>query len=361
MVEAIIDIGFIPVEMTPPVPSWNSSGDFGHSLLLPAILNEIVRLLGAEGAGFIKYNPDLKKLHLEYGSGEWKELTGAWLDPVGNITNMISSTGQVEFNNPGLTVAAHLIHRQSPQTKVLAYTPLFNNGYNLGSIWIGHRRRLTTYELMVVKSMGDVLAQAIYCLRPDRQKEAVSLVTIQSLVDVLAAWDVPTYQHSLRLISSARATARRLGCTENEIQTIGWAALLHDLGKICIPKDILNKPGPLDEAEWDVIRKHPQYGAKILGAVDKLRQVAAIILTHHEKYDGTGYPAGIGAENIPLGARVISVADAYCSMTEDHVYRRTFTHEEAVQEIRRCSGSQFDPVVAESFLSYYTEDPIQSR
>jgi len=353
MVEGIIDIRTTPVEIKPPAAACFPAVDSGYVLLLPAILCELLHLLRAEGAGFIKYNSDLKKVHIEYGVGGWEGLSGSWLNPLGNITNMISSTGQTELKNGCLTVTATLITRQSPQTKVLAYTPLFYNGYNLGSIWIGHRSRLTAHELMIFKSMGDVLAQAIYCLSPDRQKEAISLVTIQSLVDILAAWDIPTYQHSLRLISSVRATARRLGCSENQIQTIGWAALLHDIGKICIPKDILYKAGGLSAEEWGVIRQHPGYGARILAPVDKLKPVSAIILAHHEKFDGTGYPAGLTADDIPLGARVIAVADAYCSMTEEQVYRQSMTHEEATQEISRCAGTQFDPAVTECFLHQY--------
>jgi putative nucleotidyltransferase with HDIG domain len=286
--------------------------------------------------------------------GDWEKLSDSWLNPLGNITNMISSTGQTELKNGCLTVSATLITRQSPQTKVLAYTPLFYNSYNLGSIWIGHRSRLTAHELMIFKSMGDVLAQAIYCLSPDRQKEAISLVTIQSLVDILAAWDIPTYQHSLRLISSVRATARRLGCSENQIQTIGWAALLHDIGKICIPKDILYKAGGLSAEEWGVIRQHPGYGARILAPVDKLKPVSAIILAHHEKFDGSGYPYRLSEQRIPLGARILSVVDAYSAMTDGRVYRQAISHEDALIELRRCAGTHFDPLVVDAFIQLFS-------
>jgi putative nucleotidyltransferase with HDIG domain len=170
------------------------------------------------------------------------------------------------------------------------------------------------------------------------------------MVRLLATWDAATYQHSLRTVSWARATARRMGLNEMEVEMVGWGALLHDVGKLGIPKPILDKSGRLTEDEWKIVKLHPRMGSKMLESIQRLDQVKEIIQSHHEKFDGTGYPAGLSGNEIAIGARIISVVDAYSAMTEERAYRRTFSHEEAVHEIRLCSGTQFDPLVTAAFL-----------
>ncbi len=354
MVEGIIDAPFKPVNIDPVFsPSDHRSGESGHAIIMPAIINETVHLLGADGAGYICNNGNRDKLRLEYGSAGWIRWTGGWLNHQGTSLGMVSSTGQFELKNGAYVIFPSGNTDHHPDTQHLAYTPLLVNNTNLGSLWLGRQRKLTNEELLLLKSMGDVLASAIYTLTPATQSEAHSLAAIQALIEVLSAWDIRTYQHSLRLFSSVRATARRMGCSEIDAQTIGWAALLHDIGKLGVPKAILHKPGPLDEEEWAIIKKHPGFGARILEPVEKLRQVSDIILAHHEKYDGSGYPNGTDGTSIPLGARIIAVVDAYCAMTEEHTYRRMRTHEEAIQEIRACTGTHFDPSVSDAFLSQF--------
>jgi HD-GYP domain-containing protein (c-di-GMP phosphodiesterase class II) len=128
-------------------------------------------------------------------------------------------------------------------------------------------------------------------------------------------------------------------------------ALLHDIGKIGVPDAILLKPGPLDPQEWEEMRKHPQVGFNILKSIGFLKIPAEIVLSHQERYDGTGYPRALGGDAIPLGARIFAVADALDAMASDRPYRKSLGFERAIQEIARQSGTQFDPQVVEALLS----------
>jgi putative nucleotidyltransferase with HDIG domain len=181
--------------------------------------------------------------------------------------------------------------------------------------------------------------------------ELAYLETVLSLAKAVDARDSYTSDHSQRLAVWAESVAVELGCDESEIQDILWAALLHDIGKIGVPDDILRKPGPLTEAEWSIMKQHPIIGAEIIDPVRSLSEVAPLIRAHQEKYDGSGYPDGLVGEAIPLGARILAVVDAYSAITDDRVYRQARSHAEAVEELRRCAGTQFDPQVVEVFLA----------
>lgn len=137
---------------------------------------------------------------------------------------------------------------------------------------------------------------------------------------------------------------------ESGLSMIELSGLMHDIGKIAINEGLLNKPGKLTEAEYIEIKKHPEIGYQILKSVDAYSGLAEYVLSHHERWDGTGYPRGLKGEAIPLFSRIIAVADAYEAMISDRSYRRAMTHEYAVEEIVRCAGTQFDPDVVHAFL-----------
>jgi putative nucleotidyltransferase with HDIG domain len=146
-----------------------------------------------------------------------------------------------------------------------------------------------------------------------------------------------------------------MGISENKLQNLQLAGLLHDIGKIGTPEYILNKPGKLTDAEFDRIKEHPERGANIIGNLKKLGEIIEWVRAHHERYDGNGYPDKKSGKEIPLGAAILAVADTYDAMTSDRSYRKGLPHEVAVNEIKRCSGSQFNPVVAEAFLKIEKE------
>lgn len=149
----------------------------------------------------------------------------------------------------------------------------------------------------------------------------------------------------------AAATAHRLGLRGQAVEDIRFAAYLHDLGKIGISDAILKKPGPLTRPEWAEMRRHSVMGAQIVESVDLAPGIKQTIRHNHERWDGAGYPDRLRGEEIPLEARILSVADAYEAMTADRPYRRALGHAAAVEELRRCAGTQFDPLVVDAFLS----------
>lgn len=176
------------------------------------------------------------------------------------------------------------------------------------------------------------------------------LSTLKSMAKILDARDPHTSQHSTRVTNFSMAIANILGLTEDEKDVLYIAASLHDIGKVGIPDSILLKPDTLTDEEFTVIKKHPDIGADILKQLPPMARETEIIRYHHERFDGKGYPAGIAGSDIPLLSRIITLADSYDAMTSDRPYRKGLAIDKAIQEIMRCSGSQFDPELAGIFI-----------
>jgi diguanylate cyclase (GGDEF)-like protein len=186
----------------------------------------------------------------------------------------------------------------------------------------------------------------------DMNKNLISAQALQALAVVMQVRDCTTSAHSSRLIWLAEETGRRLSVSDEELFLMRLGGLLHDIGKIGIPDSILNKPGPLNEEEWEIMRKHPVLGARILEEVGGFfRPLARVVIAHHERWDGYGYPRGLRGQEIPLAARVLGVADTYDAMVSRRPYKEPIPPAAAEAEIRRCSGTQFDPVVVQAFLA----------
>jgi two-component system cell cycle response regulator len=181
-----------------------------------------------------------------------------------------------------------------------------------------------------------------------------------ALLGVLEARDAVLAAHTNEVVRFARAIALRLPY-EFSVDTVISVAQLHDIGKLAIPDSILMKPGPLDENEWEVVRQHTLAGERIVGRVPGLDAVADAVRASHERWDGGGYPDGLAGHDIPLAARIVSVADAYAAMTTpDRPYRLPLSPDEAEAEVIRCAGTQFDPVVVEAFLAVLASDHATS-
>jgi putative nucleotidyltransferase with HDIG domain len=182
--------------------------------------------------------------------------------------------------------------------------------------------------------------------------------TLSTLMIALDYRDNETQGHSVRVVEYVDHLARVMGLGEPDLSDIRRGTMLHDVGKIGIPDAILRKPGPLVDAEWDVMQLHADLGYRMLRDIPFLQHAAEIVLAHQEKWDGSGYPRGLRGERIPLGARIFAVADAFDAMTTDRPYRNALTYEQARQEIIDHCGNQFDPRVVEAFLGV---DPAEWR
>jgi putative nucleotidyltransferase with HDIG domain len=173
------------------------------------------------------------------------------------------------------------------------------------------------------------------------------------LTRAIEARDPYTRGHSSRVTDLAEAVARRLGWSEERIASLRVGGPLHDIGKLAVSDEVLCKEGRLDDDELAEIREHPKIGAKLLLRVTALREAIPYVLYHHERWDGTGYPSGKAGEEIPVEARVLAIADAFDAMTSDRPYRSALTREEALAEVERCAGTQFDPEIARVFLEVF--------
>jgi two-component system, cell cycle response regulator len=194
-----------------------------------------------------------------------------------------------------------------------------------------YQRKDETREASAVQQLRDVLLQAFQERYPDLQ------------------------EHQQGVGALALAVGRRLGMAGEELDVMARAAELHDVGKIAIPDSILQKEGPLDEEEWRFMRRHTILGERILMAAAALRPVARLVRCSHERFDGRGYPDGLRGEEIPLGARVIFVCDAFDAMTSQRSYSAAIGRAEALAELRACAGTQFDPAVVEAFIATLQE------
>ncbi len=180
--------------------------------------------------------------------------------------------------------------------------------------------------------------------------------TLWTLVAALDAREHETGDHSQRVVRYTLAIARRMRVPEPALPDLGRGALLHDIGKIGVPDAILLKEGQLDQAEWAVMRTHPQIGFNILRSVDFLAGPAEMVLCHQERFDGSGYPRGLAGSAIPLSARIFALADTFDAMTSNRPYRDTVSLETARSEIERHIGTQFDPACAAAFLSISAQE-----
>ena len=197
-------------------------------------------------------------------------------------------------------------------------------------------------------------------LRLEKAQESNSkraiLSTIYALAATVDAKDHYTYGHSKKVCMYAVDIAKEIGYSDENIDRVRAAALLHDIGKIGIPDYILKKRETLTEDEWQLVHAHPNLGVSILKHVESLNGCLAGVQYHHERYDGTGYPAGLKGENIPLDARILAVADSYDAMTSERPYRKKSSPEEAMTELLYCSGTQFDPAIVNAFLKLMKDE-----
>ncbi len=174
---------------------------------------------------------------------------------------------------------------------------------------------------------------------------------IVSLTSLLEIHDEYTKNHSENVAQVGKSIATAMGLSQTEISQIYFAGLVHDIGKTIIPHDIINKKGRLSKAEFEIIKKHPVYGYEALSKTEALQCIAQLVLYHHEKIDGSGYPSQISGENIPLGSRILCVADAYDAMINDRPYHKAMSKQAALMELKRCAGTQFDKKAVEVLIS----------
>ncbi|EQB4337563.1 bifunctional diguanylate cyclase/phosphohydrolase [Clostridium botulinum] len=226
-------------------------------------------------------------------------------------------------------------------------------------------------DMELIKSADDALYRAKFFnknrveaytsildeLKNDIDEEHIDLVTsIKTLISVINAKDRYTYGHVERVVLYSRLLADKLKLSEEDKKNFIYGAYMHDIGKINISREILNKKMPLAKEEWEILKQHPVNGVEIIKPVSSLQNISDLILHHHERYDGKGYPDKLKGDNIPFLARALTVVDSFDAMTSNRPYNRRKTYEEAIEELKRCSGTQFDSYIAEKFIEVIIEN-----
>lgn len=218
------------------------------------------------------------------------------------------------------------------------------------------------YELKTLKDRYQYHLEELVAERTVELDKALEEVensyrsTLKALVQALETRDFETHGHSERVVTFSLRLGYELGLEKEVMRDLELGALLHDIGKIGVPDAVLRKPAKLNEEEWAKMKLHPQHGQKILRNIPFLEGAGRIVAQHHERWDGEGYPLGIRGEDIDIGARIFAVVDAFDAMVSDRVYRKGCSYEDALTELERCAGTQFDPMIVEAFKAIPKED-----
>jgi putative nucleotidyltransferase with HDIG domain len=296
---------------------------------------------------------------------------GVVLRPADSTAQMVYFDGNLQRAPSGVssmqtarldTQTSFLEEDQSDFDTVRSFlgVPLWTRSYFIGVLCLGGKKtgeRFTKDDISLLSTLGSQAALAIYNAQLYEAREQALLDTITALAHAIEAKDTYTINHCEKITDRAVALAQAMSLPRQEVENIRLGSILHDVGKIGIPDAILNKPSKLTDEEYEIIKQHAQIGARIVQSVGALQGVVPIVRHHQERYDGKGYPDGLIGDEIPAGARIIAVVDAYGAMTEDRVYRKALGHEKALNELRRNAATQFDPQVVSTFIRILREQP----
>jgi HD-GYP domain-containing protein (c-di-GMP phosphodiesterase class II) len=257
-----------------------------------------------------------------------------------------------------------LARRSATGIASVMVVPVVHQGRPVGAISVGSSGRLgyARETAAVLSTVASQVATALRHAETFNELERSYFQTVTALTAAIEANDRYTADHGDSIAKLALLVGRRLGLPAHDLRSLEYAALLHDVGKIGIPRHILNKPATLSAEEFAIVAEHPVIGERIVARIDYLCSLAPIIRAAHERWDGGGYPDGRAGDDIPVIARIVFVCDAYHAMTSDRPYRERLSEEAARAELRRNAGTQFDPAVVDAFLSVVPapEQPILS-
>jgi len=253
--------------------------------------------------------------------------------------------------DPGADPAELFVLREMDMQAVLLI-PLVSEGepWGLIEVYDSRARSFSAAERHLAELAATQIGALLTAFEHEERAQRLYRETLASLSNALEAKDAVTSQHTEEVVRLAVAVAAELGLDLDQVRNIELGAVLHDIGKVRVPEAILNKPGPLTEDEWTVMRTHPEVGEQILRPIQSLQAILPIVRHHHERWDGTGYPDGLVGRAVPLGARIVAVCDAYRAMTEDRPYRVALSKNEARRELEQGAGTQFDEECVNALL-----------
>lgn len=322
--------------------------------LLSTIVDTAIRGTKADRGSLMLIDEKRGELRVAASSGLPPELIASSREKIGEgIAGWVAEKGSPLIISDGSGLEPNLLEsmRDGGISSALC-VPLIIKEKVIGVLNLSKTRREDKFTNSDQEMLSVLCGQAAIAIENARlymRLEDSYLSTIIALSAAVEARDSYTVGHMHHISEYSTAIARELGLGNEEITDIRIAGLLHDLGKIGIPDNILLKPGKLDKTEYDIMKSHPTVGVKIIESIESLKSSSVIIGSHQEQYNGEGYPKGLKGKDIPLGARIVAVADAFDAMTTTRPYRKAMSYKEAFEEIRRYSGTQFDPEVVRCF------------
>jgi putative nucleotidyltransferase with HDIG domain len=258
----------------------------------------------------------------------------------------------VSVDDAGADAAELFVLRELEMKAVLMVPLVVDNGiWGLIEVYDTQPRRFATGERDLAELAATQIGAVLGAFEHEEHAQRVYRETLASLSNALEAKDAVTSNHTEEVVRLAVAVAGELGLDLDSIRNVELGAVLHDIGKVRVPESILNNPGELTDAEWEIMKTHPEVGERILKPIQSLRSVVSIVRHHHERWDGNGYPDRLAGRAIPLGARIVAVCDAYRAMTEDRPYRKALSDAEARRRLQDGSGSQFDAVCVSALFA----------
>lgn len=328
------------------------------------VLHEVLissrKLLKAKKGSIMLLDKDKSELRIEVAYGLSRKIKQSARPKLGEgIAGKVALEGQPRLMEKGIRVSDSKSEKEAREIPSAICVPVKIKEKIIGVINVSEHENGDNFTKASVDLLMMLANQAAIALENARLLQDLQELfdeSITALANAIDARDPYTRGHSQRVTEYSIKMAKKMDVTWEEAEYIKYAALLHDIGKIHIRDDILNKPGKLTDEEFEEMQKHPVYGAKILEPVKRFKTILPYMFHHHEKYAGKGYPNHLSGEEIPLAARIITIADSFDAMTSDRPYRKGLSIEAAANELKRNSGTQFDPEIVEIFMKIINED-----
>jgi putative nucleotidyltransferase with HDIG domain len=318
--------------------------------ILETMLKISTETLNAEAGSILLIDEDTDELVFEAATGEKKQKLNEIRVPIGEgIAGWVAREGKSVLipdaqKDPRFFKKAD--QKTEFKTRSIIAVPLKTKDKLIGVAEVLNKQGDEPFnieDLDLLEALANQAAVAIENAKLYTSMKDLFRNTVRSLAEAIETKDVYTRGHSERVTAYSELIARELGFSEEEIESLNLAGLLHDIGKIGVDESILRKPAKLTDAEFAEIKKHPELAANILEAIPQLKGILAVVKHHHERYDGHGYPAGLKGGNIPYNARILSIADTFDAMSSKRPYRDPLPVSVCLDEILKCSGTQFDP------------------
>ncbi len=328
--------------------------------LLNIVLQKAEEVMDAEASSVFRIDEKTNELYFVTARGEKGKEAKEIRVPMGKgIVGWVAQHGKPLFV-PDVKKDRRWFKGVDEKTKFVTRSilavPLIAKGKIIGVAEVLNKkgnRKFNKDDLELFKALANQIAVAIENASLYTELDRLFLSSIRAIVEAVDAKDPYTRGHSSRVVEYSLLIAEAIDSDKDKLKDIEVSAILHDVGKIGIPDKILRKPGRLTFEEYAYMKRHPELGASIIEPIEKLRPLQKNILYHHERFDGAGYPSGLRGEEIPLGARIICIADSFDAMTTDRPYRRKKSIHAALLEVKRNSSTQFDPTLVKIFIRQF--------